>query len=836
MQSKAQTAVCVEDCMGSLLQDLRFAFRQLRKAPSFAVTAVLTLALGIGANTAIFSLVNSLLLRPLPVANPQQIAALVLRENNGPPQQAFSWPEFKEVRAQSSRSFSNVFAHTLGLDGLAVAGQKPERILTDYVSGNFFDALGLKPAAGRLLLPSEGEVLDRDPVIVLSYDYWKDRFNADPNVVGRPVTVDGHPFTIVGVAPKGFHGVQTFVTVAAYMPLAEISNEGIPAGFLNGWQNRVFLVFGRLNSGVGMKEASSGLSVVAESLMRQHPDIEKKLSLAAYPEPSLRITAGDPNIMYVISALFLGLAAMVLLLACVNVANLVLVRATVREREMAIRTALGAQRSRLMAQMITESVTLALMGGGLGVLLGMWASSALAHMNLHVDLPVTLSFDFDWRIFLYSFAIALAAGIVVGMVPALRIAKANVNTVLHEGSRGVTRGRHWLRDGLVVLQIAGSLVLLVVAGLFVRSLSAVQTMDFGFKPDHVLNLAIDANEIGMKDAQTRDLARDILARLHQLAGVDFVSHANSVPLSYYNNSGDRLIIDGAPAPTTPSDLNTGLNLISPEYFNVMGISVLRGRVFADADDEHGRDVAVISQSTARKFWPGQDAIGHTFRLASEKDRKLEVVGIAGDAEFQLVGNTRSQPFVYIPYLQHSAGNSLMVFQLRTEGDPLALAPTVEKTIRGLAPQLPIFQVESMREGLYTLNGLLLFQLGATLAGIMGGLGLTLAVIGLYGVISYAAGQRVHEIGLRMALGASRGAVFAMIYRQSMLIVAAGLAIGLALALLAARTVGSFVVVSAWDPATFAVVGTLLALASLVSCYLPARRAMAVEPMVALRED
>jgi len=822
--------------MGSLLQDLRFAFRQLRKSPSFAITAVLTLALGIGANTAIFSLVNSLMLRPLPVSAPKQIAELALRENNGLFQQAFSWPEFKQIRAQSSRSFSNVFAHTLGLDGLAVAGQQPERILTAYVSGNFFDGLQLKPAAGRLLLPAEGEVLGRDPVIVLGYDYWKDRFNADPKVVGRPVTVDGHPFTIVGVAPKGFHGVQSFVTIAAYMPLAEVTIEGTPADILNGWQNRMFLVYGRLRPGVSMKEASAELNIAAQSLMRQHPDIEKKLNVAAFPEPSLRISAGNPNIMYVVSALFLGLVAMVLLLACVNVANLVLVRATVREREMAIRTALGAQRARLIRQMITESVTLALMGGGMGVLLGMWASSMLAHMDLHVDLPVNLSFDFDWRIFLYSFAIALLAGIVVGLVPALRIAKANVNTVLHEGGRGVTRGRHWLRDGLVVLQIAGSLVLLVVAGLFVRSLSAIQTTDFGFKPDHVLNLAIDANEIGMKDAQTRDLARDIMARLHQLAGVDFVSHANSVPLGYFNNGGDRMIIDGAPVPTTASELNTGLNLISPEYFSVMGINVLRGRAFTDADDEHGRDVAVISQSTAHKFWPGQDAIGHTFRLASEKDRKLEVVGIAGDAEFQLIGGAKSQPFVYIPYLQHVAGNSLMVFQLRTAGDPLALAPVAIKTIHALSPQLPIFQVESMRQGLYTLNGLLLFQLGATLAGIMGGLGLTLAVVGLYGVISYAAGQRVHEIGLRMALGASRRAVFGMIYRQSMVIVAAGLGLGLAVALLAARTVGSLVIVSVWDPATYVFVGTLLALAALASCYLPARRAMAVEPMVALRED
>jgi putative ABC transport system permease protein len=822
--------------MGTLLQDLRFAFRQLRKAPSFAVTAVLTLALGIGANTAIFSLVNSLLIKPLPVPNPNQLATLALRQSNGPLLPGFSWPEFKEIRAHSQGSFSQVFAHALGLDGFAVEGQQPQRILTSYVSGNFFEGLGLKPAAGRLLLPSEGEVLGRDTVVVLGYDFWKERFNGDRNVVGRQATINGHPFTIVGVAPKGFSGVQAFVKASAYMPLSALTVEGTPVDQLNSWQSRGFSVYGRLLPGVSFKQASSGLSVVAQGMTRQQPEIEKQIDISALPERTLRIATGDPNTMFVMAALFLSLAGMVLLLACVNVANLVLVRATVREREMAIRSALGAQRSRLIRQMVTESVALALVGGVMGVLLGMSASTALSHIDPHADLPVNLSFQFDWRIFLYSFAIALLAGIVVGVVPALRVAKANVSAVLHEGGRGITGGRHWLRDGLVVMQIAGSLVLLVVAGLFVRSLSAMQTMDFGFKPNHVLNFAIDANEIGMNDAQTRDLAGNILARLHQISGVDSVSHAGTTPMGYFSNGGDTMLIDGTQAPTDTSGFGAGYNIVSPEYFSVMGIDFLRGRSFTDADDTHGRDVAVISESTAKKYWPNQDPMGRTFRMQSQKDRKLEIVGIVRDAEFQLFGGGKTRPFFFIPYAQHVAGNSLMVFQLRTERDPLVLVPTVEKAIHELAPQLPIFQVQTMRQALYTLNGLLLFQIGASLAAIMGGLGLTLAVIGLYGVVSYAVSRRVHEIGLRMALGASRGTVFRMIYRQSFLIVASGLGIGLAVALLAARAVGSFVVVSVWDPRTYVAVASVLAFAAFASCYLPARRAMEVEPMVALRQD
>ena len=487
--------------MGTLFQDLRFAVRQLRKAPSFAATAVLTLALGIGANTAIFSLVNSLLVKPLPVPNAEQITTLAPRENNGPLQQTLSWNEYKYVRDQSGRSFSDLFAYTINLDGLAVMGQQPDRIVTTYVSGNFFAGLGVKPAAGRLFLRSEGEVFGQDPVIVLSYDYWQQRFGGDPNVIGRPVTLDGHPLTIVGVAPKGFTGMQPFLSSAAYLPLSQLPISGTPVDAINKWQTRILIVNGRLRSGVSVKQASAALNVVAQDIVRLHPDVEKKLSIEAYPEPQVRINAGDPNAMFLIAGLFLSLALMVLLLACINVANLVLVRATAREREMAIRTALGAQRSRLIGQMITESVMLALIGGGMGIVLGMWASSALSHLDLHADLPVKFVFDFDWRIFCYSFAVALLAGVVVGIVPALRIAKANVNSILHEGSRGVTSGRHWLRDGLVVLQIAGSLVLLVVAALFVRSLSAMQTMDFGFKPDHVMNFAIDSHQIGMNDGE-----------------------------------------------------------------------------------------------------------------------------------------------------------------------------------------------------------------------------------------------------------------------------------------------------------------------------------------------
>jgi predicted permease len=820
--------------MRVLIQDLRFALRQLGRAPSFAVTAVLTLALGIGANTAIFSVVNNFVLKPLPVDRPDRLAELGLGQNKGGLFPYGSWWEYKAIREQTPQTFSAVFCHELSMDGIATPGQQPQRIMTSFVSGNFFSGLGLKPAAGRLFTSSEGEILGQDPVLVLDYDYWKTRFNGDPGAIGRTVSIDGHPLTIIGVAPRSFHGVMNFVTPAVYMPVSQMTVEGVT---LDGWQNRQFQVYGRLRPGVSLRQASAALGVLASELARLHPVEEKDLILAAFAEQDQRVSNGDGGAtMKILSALFLALAGMVLLLACVNVANLVLVRATEREREMAIRTALGAGRARLLRQTITESVVLALIGGGLGMVLGIWASSALGHLNVHADMPLSLDFGLDWRIFLYSFLAALAAGVAVGVIPAVRSARTNINTVLHEGGRGVTRGRSWFRSALVVLQLAGSLVLLAVAALFVRSLSAMQTTDLGFRPDHVLNAVVDPTEIGMNDAQSRNLAREILTRLEQIGGVEAVSHSNTVPLGYFNNAGETVQPEGAATPDNSLAFGAGDAVVSPDYLRVMGIDLLRGRAFSSSDDEHGRDVAIVSEIFARKYWPNQDPIGRIFTTGSEKTRKLEVVGVARDAEFTLWGGGKTRPFFYLPYAQHPAGNSLMVFQLRTAGDPSALAPEVEKAIHELAPGLPVFQVQSMRQALYTLNGLLLFQIGAALAAIMGGLGLTLAIIGLYGVVSYAVSRRTHEIGLRIALGASRGDLFRMVYRQSLWMIAGGLALGLALALLAARAASSFVIVSVWDPATYALVCSALAFTALASCYFPARRAMSLDPMAALRED
>jgi putative ABC transport system permease protein len=610
--------------------------------------------------------------------------------------------------------------------------------------------------------------------------------------------------------------------------------EGQAADFMTNRQIRGTPVLARLRPGTTLAQAQAVLGVVSQRLSQEHPDADKDLSVQAFPELRARPNPDPNNTVLVVGGLFLGLAGMVLLLACVNVANILLVRATVREREMAIRAALGAARNRLIRQLMTESIVLALLGGVAGILLGIWGSSILASVNIQTDLPINFDFGFDWRVFAYATAAALVTGVVVGIVPAIRASRGNLSAILHEGGRGVVGGKNRLRTTLVVAQVAGSLMLLVIAGLFTRSLSKVQRTDLGFNPDHVLNIAMDPNEIGYNQAQTRDFYKNLLARVRSIPGVVAVSEASSTPLGYYNN-GDNLSIEGyqpPPGQPAPSSLYVA---ISGDYFQTLGISMLRGRSFTGADDENAQYVAIISNEMAKKFWPNMDPIGHQFKMATEDTHSIVVVGIAGDARFQGVTG-QINPAFYIPFAQHQVGNSLEILQIRTAGSTETMTPEIERVIESLAPQLPLFDVQTMNQALNTLNGLLFYKIGAVLAAVLGILGLILAIVGVYGVVSYAASQKTHEIGVRMALGAQPLDILRMVFREGFLIVAVGLIVGIAGALAVGRVVGSFLTVSAQDPVTYVAVTGLLTIVALAACFIPARRAMRVDPMVALRYE
>jgi predicted permease len=757
--------------MESLLQDIRYGARTLLKNPGFLVVAVITLALGIGANTAIFSMVDAFLLRPLPVADPAQITVLAFQQKHGNFLTQFSIADYRDIQNQTKEVFSDVFAYQFGLDGLSVNG-KADRVMTNYVSGNYFTALGLRPALGRLILPSEGDVPGADPVMVLGYSYWQTHFGGDPGIVGRKVSVDGHPVTIIGVAPKGFVGVYPILSVQGYLPMGMAIIAGNPSDFMTNRQVRNVPLLARLRPGVSLQQAQAVLGVVSQRLAQEYPDAHKDLSVVAFPELRARPNPDPNNTVLVVGGLFLGLSVMVLLLACVNVANILLVRATVREREMAIRAALGAARIRLIRQLLTESILLALLGGVAGILLGYWGSSALGSVNVQTDLPLHFDFGFDWRVFGFASAAALLTGIIVGIIPAVRASRGNLSAILHEGGRGVVGGKNRLRSTLVVVQVAGSLMLLIIAGLFTRSLAQAQRTDLGFKPDHVLNLLMDPNEIGYSQEQTRDFYKNLLQRVRALPGVVSASTANATPMGYYNNF-DSLTIKGyQPPPGQPAPASL-YNTVSTDYFQTMGISLLRGRNFTEADDENTQYVAIVSEAMAKQYWPEKDPMGRQFQMSTDAKHSLIVVGVAKDIRFNGLTGPFS-PMFYAPFLQHQTANSLQTLQLRTAGAPEMMIPETEHVIESLAPQLPIFDVQSMSQALNTLNGLLFYKIGAVLAALLGMLGLILAIVGVYGVVSYAATQKTHEIGVRMALGAQPADILKMIFREGLLIVGIGL--------------------------------------------------------------
>ncbi|HKT25881.1 MAG TPA: ABC transporter permease [Terriglobales bacterium] len=819
--------------MNTLKNDLLYGVRMLRKNPAFTMVAVLTLALGIGANTTMFSLVNWLLLRPLPVSHPEQISVIGYRQRHGNTQNQFSVPEYRTIRGQTTGVFSDVAAYQIGLDGFSTGGQA-DRLLTYYVTGNFFRTMGLQPVAGRLFVPKEGENVDSDPVVVLSYAYWQKRFAGQTDILGKKVSLNGKPFTVIGVAPKGFYGPYPILEAQAYLPLGMNTIEGTPRDFMENRGSRQVVLLARLRDGVNLGQASASLGVIAQHLGTDFPQFDKDLEIRAYSEVHSRPQPDETNTVPIVAGLFLGLAAMVLLLACMNVANILLVRATVREREVAIRAALGASRKRLVQQLLTESVLLALLGGLAGIVLGLIGSSLLSSLNLQTDLPIHLDFGFDWRVFGYGFAAALLTGIVVGIVPAIRASRGNLNAVLHQTGRGVVGARARLRTALVVVQVAGSLMLLIVAGLFMRSLQAAQRTDLGFDPNNVVNFVMDPSEIGYKPEQTLQFYRDLVSRVRQLGGVQTAATATSAPMGYYG-SGDGLIIDGYQPPPGQPVPGSQYELLSGDYFGTMRIPLVEGREFRDSDNDKAVNVAIVNESMAKKYWPNQDPIGRHFRMASNAKQELEIVGVAINAMYSRTNGPSPNNF-YMPLAQHAAIGTLQVLQVRTMADPSSIIPEIERTIHSIAPDLPVFEVKTMRQAMYTLNGLLMFQLGAGLAAVLGGLGLILSVIGVYGVIAYSVSQRTQEIGIRMALGAQPGSILGLVLRQGIVIVAIGLALGVICALSSAKLVGKFLVVSGSDPLTYCTVSLALTIVALFACYLPARRSTRVNPIVALRHE
>jgi len=819
--------------MATFWQDVRYAFRMLGKSPMLTAIVILTLTLGIGANTAIFGIVNGILLRPLPVKSPEQIMVLA-GQVKGDTLGIFtlSYPQLVDLRKQAD-AFSDVFATQTNFGGLSYAG-KANQFVYGYVTGNYFSSLGVQPALGRLFLPTEGEAGGKDPYIVLGYDFWQKKFGGDPGVVGKQALIDGQEATIIGVTPKGFQGTQFILNLDGYIPL-NMQPVQTAATFWTDRTGRGLAVLARLKPGVTVQQAQSSLNVVMARLAEQYPATDKGITIRVVPERLARPQPFPNNIVPFIAGIFLVLAALVLLLACMNVANILLVRATMRQREMAIRAAMGANRWRLIRQMLTESIMLSLFGGVGGLTLGVWASGAVGTLLPVGRIPIRADFGFDWRVFAYAMAAALLTGAIVDLWPALRAGRADVNSVLQSGGRSDTAGvsRHRLRSVLVVAQVAGSLVLLIVAGLFVRSLIRAQHAYLGFDADHVLNLTLDPREVGYDEARTRTFYHDLEANVRAFPGVQSASLAFSVPMGPVQD-GSMIYIEGQPpTPGQPAPVVI-YNHVDEPYFDTMRIPLLHGRAFQESDNDKAPLVAVVNQAMAQQFWPRQDPIGKRFSLKSATGPFVEVVGIAADGKYIFIGFD-NKPYFFVPLAQ--SYTPYRTLQVRSSLPPESMIAQMQNEVRALDPNMPVTDVETMRQSLGGGNGYFVFQVGAILAAAMGFLGLTLAVVGVYGVVSFAASQRTHEIGIRMALGAGRRDILQLVLQQGLALVIAGVLSGAVLAWALTRSMATILVgVSPTDALTYLTATLLLAGIGFWACYAPARRAMQLDPMVALRYE
>ncbi len=821
----------------ALGSDLTFAWRQIRRAPGFAFSAILTLALGIGANTGIFSLQNGYL-RPLPVPSPDRIVVLAaeLPGDDTGFRYRFSYPAFNDYRQQVSQ-FSDVLGFDARIGGFTADG-KTTQFVYEVVTGNFFAALGLTPLAGRVFEPGEGEFIGAESTIVLGHDFWQRRFGGDPAVVGRTVRLDGIASRIIGIGPAGFHGLNQGVEIEGYATIGATRGRGVTAPRV--FADRTFrhlTLIARLRPQVTIAEAQAAVDVVTRRLQAQYP-AERDVTARVMPEQlarpvPMRFLAG---ILPLIRGAMLGLAALVLLIACMNVANLLLVRATVRQREMAVRAALGSDRVRLVRLLLAESLLLALAGTAAGLVAAKWATGLfVGSLNMSMDLPLNLNFEYDWRVFAYATATAVVTGVLMGAAPALRASRVHISALLHDGGHGGSAGagRQRLRSALVVAQVAGSLVLLVVAGLFVRSLQRAQWIDLGFDPANVLTVRIDPHQVGYDAARTSTFYDELERRVRALPGVSSTAMSFSVPLGY--------IFDGCaiareedatlPEQTLPA---AGCNSVSPSYFDVLRMPVVEGRGFTEQDIEGSAQVVVVNQTLAGMLWPNQDAIGKGLRVRGTKDQAWQVVGIARDSKYLAVFET-PLPHLYFPMRQRPM--FMRVLYVRSTMAPEVLGPQLQQEIQTLDRDVPIADLKTLEQMVQGGMSFLLFRVGVVQAGAMGILGLLLAVVGLYGVVSYGASQRIREIGIRLALGAAPSDVRGLVLRQGGVLIGAGIAAGLLISAGVTRVISRFfILVGATDVPTFATVTALLCAIALVACYLPARRAMRVDPVTALRHE
>jgi macrolide transport system ATP-binding/permease protein len=821
-----------------LLADLRYAFRTLANSPGFTAIAILSLALGIGANTAMFSFVDAILLRPLPVPDSGRIVEI---DSTAPGTRlgSMSYPDYADLRDRN-RTLSALVAYSLVPVGVSTSREQlPRYSLGVIASGNFFTGLGIDTPVGRAFRPEEDSVPGRDQVVVISHAMWEREYASNPSAVGRKLRVNGTDFTIVGVAPDGFLGPIAFVTTDIYVPLNSFPQTvpGSGKDYLTARGSRNLSLLGRLKPGVSASEAQAELSTIASQLGAKYPETNRDRTVTALSY--LRARWENDPVDGMLAVILLAITSLVLLIACANVANLLLARGTARAKEIAIRLAIGAGRARLVRQLFTESFLLAILGGIAGLGVGYLGIQFLSSIQLPSDFPIAFGIRMDMRLLVFSMSASLATAILFGLWPALRSTRSDLASTIKSSDTGPVkpgflRGSLSVRNLLVIAQLALSVVLLILSAFFVRGFQTAWAGDPGFRLDHTLFLSLDPNLQRYDEAKTRHFYKELTDRLRGLSGVRIVSQSSGMP--YNNNQNMRgVVADGYQLRPNEQPPQGVASIVDENYFPLMETRILRGRAFDARDTAASPRVVIINEVLAKLLFPNRDAVGQRVRL--DKDGKIEaqVIGIAKQAKYQYWAEPPTGA-MWTPFAQEY--NSSQFIEIRTAGDPTALISAVRDQVRALDPDLPIFRVTTM-EDYYSQRAMLGPRVIAQIVTATGIMGLVLAVIGLYGVVAYAVSRRTREIGIRMAIGARPTDVLRMVLGQGATFTAFGLGIGLAIAIpvIAGSLLQSFVLgVSAHDPTILVGIPVILAAVMIAACWIPAARAARTDPNLALRQE